>query len=102
MTMKIIDKLLENIAERVARKVKKDLVREMAWDVFSTLGIAELEEVLKQAKENAKTDGHNNYTNLGIVFEERLRGHSIERLKQVLSRLTDEPLVSIRKESPKK
>lgn len=100
--MKILDRfIIYPIAERIASILKRSLIKDMAWDVFSTLGISELENIIKQAKTNQKEVGHNDYTNLGKVYEERLRGMAIERLQKVLSDLTNEPLVSIKKDEIK-
>ena len=89
----MINWFLDKLADRISIQLRKDLIKEMAWDVFSTLGLRELEDLIQQSK-----DKDEKYVNMGKVYEERLRGMTIQRLENVINRLTDEPFTTIEKD----
>ena len=83
------EELADMIAEKVNIKIKQDAFKDMAWEVFSTLGLEEIEKVVEAGYENRKAVGHTHYNNLAKVFENRLRGMVIKNLEDILRKLTE-------------
>ena len=84
----IVEPLSDRVAEKVISYWKTEAMGEMAWEVFSTLGLQELEEIVVQAKKNKKLKGHNDYFNLGEIYSKRIKTITIKRLEEVLNKLS--------------
>lgn len=80
----------EIVAEKVISKVKGGAFREMAWDIFSTLGLQALEDILVEQKNSGKQI---DYYNIARIYEKRLRGMAIRDLEKLLNHLTESPVV---------
>ena len=94
MIEKLLDKLADKIVERlnrtvkahyeglnlgevVANKVKRELMKEMAWEVFSTLGLDYLEKVLKKSKK-----GRYSYSDLAEAYADYIKTLGYENIKR--------------------
>lgn len=77
------------VANKVNLYIKQEAMKDMAWDVFSTLGLEELEKIIEDGNENRKKDGHTNYYNLGEIYAKRIKGITIKRLEEILRSLSE-------------
>lgn len=68
----LINPLVSALAPRLSAMIRHDLIKDFAHEVFSVVGVEDLEALVKRAKENRKTKGHSDYVDLaGFMVERR-------------------------------
>lgn len=91
MTKDEMYELAEIVSDKVIAKVKYGAFREMGWDIFSTLGLQALEEILIEQKDSGKQV---DYYHIAGIYEKRLRGMAIRDLEKLLKQLTEGAIVN--------
>ena len=91
---KIIHKLFveplgDYIAEKVISYWRTHGMSDMAWSVFSWLGLDEIEKAIEEQKKKDKNKSINSYSSLAEVYNKRLKNMTRERLQKALDKLTE-------------
>lgn len=82
-----IEPLGDYIAWKVISYWKTEAMQEMAWEVFSILGLEELEKIAKEGGKNRKRVGHSNFQSLAEIYAKRLKTMTIKRTEDILHKL---------------
>ena len=78
-----VEPLGNYVAWKVTTEWRTKGMQEMAWEVFSTLGMDELEKAIEETKKKKNLPKGSFYETLSDVYAERLRNMSYERLQKV-------------------
>lgn len=71
--MKWLEKWIHGQREFMANRVAALVERKIVHTMLADLGVAELERVVAQAKENQKTGGQSDYANLAELYIKIMR-----------------------------
>jgi len=79
-----IKPLGDYVAQQVIIYWRNEAMEEMAWLVFSTLGLDTLDEaLLEKATDNLEKKGHTDYRSISGLYRKRIKKLAIERIKEI-------------------